>query len=551
MKRIAYKLLFFITAITFFSCQKLDLVPEGEVSDPSFWNKKEDFQLAANDFYFDLQDAMQYTDANSDIGYGAALGGAAQVPIGNGSFLASANSNDWNVPYALIRGTNYLLQKAGESGLGTEIDRYVGDAYFFRAYSYWRLVKNFGGVPKIDKVLTVESGELYIAKSTQAEIINFIIEDLDAAVAKLPLQSQLTSAELGRVTKGAALALKARAALYQGTWAKFHGEGGDADAYLTQAIDAAEALINSGEYELYNGSGALSYKNLHILPGDDSKEVILAKRYYALRQVHNWTRNLWFNAIVPTKAMADMYLATDGLPIEQSPLFQGYGTMTSEFENRDPRMAQTFVVPGTDITYEGGFLTPTYPAFSGSTTGYVIRKFLGETVQATQFQADYDFKEFRYAETLLILAEALFEKNDMISDGDLDRTVNVIRDRANMPALTNSFVSTNNLDMREEIRRERTVELSFEMFRRDDLRRWKTAETVIPQAIRGVKFVGTEYETAYPDVTVGTDIEVDADGFVVVEPAASRQFLPKHYLFPIPLQQVQLSNQTLTQNPGW
>jgi len=105
--------------------------------------------------------------------------------------------------------------------------------------------------------------------------------------------------------------------------------------------------------------------------------------------------------------------------------------------------------------------------------------------------------------------------------------------------------------MLNEIRREKTVELAFEGFRREDLRRWKLAETIMPQVIKGVKFVGTEYQTRYPTLQVGTDIVVDANGFIVAEPASSRSFQPKHYLDPIPLQQVQLSKATLTQNPGW
>ena len=120
-----------------------------------------------------------------------------------------------------------------------------------------------------------------------------------------------------------------------------------------------------------------------------------------------------------------------------------------------------------------------------------------------------------------------------------------------MPALTNSFVTTNGLNMLNEIRRERTVELAFEGFRRDDLRRWKTAETIMPQALKGVKFVGTAYQQRYPDLKVGTDIQVDENGFIVAEPSGARRFLPKHYLDPIPLQQIQLSKGTLTQNPGW
>ncbi|MEJ7683493.1 MAG: RagB/SusD family nutrient uptake outer membrane protein [Segetibacter sp.] len=163
--------------------------------------------------------------------------------------------------------------------------------------------------------------------------------------------------------------------------------------------------------------------------------------------------------------------------------FQGYNTLTSEFQNRDPRMAMTFIVPGSNIFFEGGIMQPTYPGFTGSNathTGYMIRKFLDETIDAATFRGQYDFKEFRYGEVLLILAEALYEQNNSISDQDLNRTINVVRSRVNMPALTNAFVTANGLNMLDEIRRERTVELAFEGFRRDDLRRWKLAETMMP-----------------------------------------------------------------------
>lgn len=548
MIRIINKYKYFLLIMVLAGCKKLDLTPKDQVSDASFWKKPTDFQLAANDFYYGLQEAHNYTENNSDIAFGS-----GPNPVSNGSYLAAANSTVWDNAYKYIRATNYLLQKAGESGLGTAIDRWVGEALFFRAYNYWSLVKSFGGVPKIDKVLEVTSPELYTERSSQAEIINFILADLDNAISKLPEQDQLTGDELGRVTKGAALALKARAALYQGTWAKYHGQG-DASQYLTTAISAAEAVVASTQYSLYTGMGANSYKYLFILQGDDSPEVILARRYYANRITHNWTRELWFNAMVPTKTLADLYLATDGLPITQSSLFQGYNTLISEFQNRDPRMAMTFVVPGSTIFFEGGIMQPTYPGFSGSNatqTGYMLRKFLDETLDAAQFRGQYDFKEFRYAEVLLILAEALYEKNSAISDADLNRTINLTRSRAGMPALTNAHVTTNGLNMLNEIRRERTVELAFEGFRRDDLRRWKLAETVMPQAVRGVKFVGTEYQTRYPDLQVGVDIHVDANGFIVTEPAASRQFQAKHYLTPLPLQQIQLSQGKLTQNPGW
>ena len=120
-------------------------------------------------------------------------------------------------------------------------------------------------------------------------------------------------------------------------------------------------------------------------------------------------------------------------------------------------MEQTFIVPGSEIFFEGGLWTPTYPGFVGNSatrTGYMIRKFLDETLDAAQFIGEYDFKEFRYAEVLLILAEALYEKNGQITDEQLDLTINDLRNRANMPRLTNAFVATNGLNMLEEIRRE-------------------------------------------------------------------------------------------------
>lgn len=542
------KLIYYIAIVVVLaSCEKkLDLTPTDQISDASFWKKPADFQLAANDFYYGLSEALFYNDRESDIAFGS-----GSNSVSNGSYLAEANNEIWDNAYKYIRSTNYLLQKAGESELGTEIDVYVGEAKFFRAYYYFNLLKRFGGVPLIDKVLDVNSPELFSGQASPFEIADFILADLADAATRLPLQSGV--AEMGRATRGAAQALSARVGLFMGTWAKYHG-GGDSQKYIDAAVASAESVIGSGEYEMYNGKGADSYKYLFLLPGDDSREVIFAKRFYLNRITHNWTRELWFNAVVPTKNLADMYLATDGLPIDESPLFEGYSTLTSEFENRDPRMSMTFIVPGSNIFFEGGILQPTFPGFTGTNatrTGYMIRKFLEETINATQFLGEYDYKEFRYAEVLLILAEALYEKDGTISDGDLDRTINVIRARVNMPALTNAFVAGNSLDMLEEIRRERTIELAFEGFRRDDLRRWKTAETVMPMALRGVKFEGTEYEIRYPDLEPGVDIQVDDNGFIIAENNSIRQFESKHYLDPIPLQQIQLSKGNLDQNPGW
>jgi hypothetical protein len=140
-----------------------------------------------------------------------------------------------------------------------------------------------------------------------------------------------------------------------------------------------------------------------------------------------------------------------------------------------------------------------------------------------------------------------------------------LRDRVDMPHLTNGFVSANGLDMLEEIRRERAVELMCEGFRYDDLRRWKTAEVEMSQDLKGIQWTNSPISTPDPGfevyneqldevVTVGAHItkafDVDEEGFSIMEAASRRKFEQKHYLWPIPLRQIAL-NPALEQNPGW
>lgn len=166
---------------------------------------------------------------------------------------------------------------------------------------------------------------------------------------------------------------------------------------------------------------------------------------------------------------------------------------------------------------------------------------------------DYDRHLIRYAEVLLIYAEAVYEKSEAISDNDLDLSINKLRDRVNMPHLTNAFVITNGLNMRNEIRRERTVELALEGFRYDDIRRWKTAESELPQDVKGIKITGTDWATKSPYNDPSYLTKVDANGFLIAE--TGRKFDPaKDYLQPLPTKEVAFYNangKVLEQNQGW
>ncbi len=557
MKNIIVKILTIV--ILFAGCTKdLDLEPQDTITDAAFWKTPDDFKLAANNLYPCLAE-LNFSDTESDIAFNV------NNTISNGTYQTSETSDEWNNAYIYIRRSNNLIEKANASSIYDSIRKYEAEALFFRAYNYWRLLRLFGGVPKITKVLDLDSPELYQPKASRGEIADLIISDLTLAAANLPIRSELEPSDVGRITKSSADALRARVALFEGTWIKFR-DGENANKYLDIAIEAANTVIISGQHLLYTGKGANSYRYLFIEEGDDSEETIFDRRYQ--KDIAGQVQPALIQRIgyLPNKKMADMYLCNDGLPISESPQFQGYDTQVSEYQNRDPRMTMTMMLPGSTTlqpSYASGVQSwPFYPQRNPN-TGYMLYKYMSENVfansQGESPNFSFDNHIIRYAEVLLIFAEAKFEKDGVISDGDLNSSLNLVRQRVGMVNLTNAFVSSNNLDMREEIRRERTVELAFENFRYDDLRRWKTAETEMPMAIKGIKVKGSNWtdpiviqgSNRNPYAAASWQENTDADGFIIAESANGRYFDPsKHYLRPLPTKEI-LLNPNLVQNPGW
>lgn len=549
--------LFIITILLFTGCAKdLDLSPQDTITDDAFWKTAAEFKLAANNLYPCL-DGLGFNDTESDIAFNV------NNVVSNGTYQTSETSWVWNDAYVYIRRSNNILEKIEKSTIQDQIEATKGEALFFRAYNYWRLYRLYGGVPKIISVPDLDSPELFASRANQNEIAELMISDLESAAALLPTRSELASADIGRITKGAADALRARVALFEGSWQKYHG-GDNASKYFDIAVAASQAVMSSGQYALYSGKGAESYRYLFIEEGDDSPECILDRRYQKDIQGQVYPALIQRIGYLPTKKLADMYLCTDGLPVASSAVFSGYTTKVSEYENRDPRMTMTMMVPGQlskQPSYASGVESwPFYPQRNPN-TGYMLYKFMSENDFANSMgespNFSFDNHLIRYAEVLLIFAEARFEKDGSISDGDLDLSINVLRNRVGMPALTNAFAGANGLDMKTEIRRERTVELAFEGFRYDDLRRWKTAETELPQDIKGIRLSQTGWlnpiiingSNRNPYATEGWT--TDANGFIVAESGAGRYFDPqKHYLQPIPTKEI-LLNPNLQQNPGW
>ena len=211
-------------------------------------------------------------------------------------------------------------------------------------------------------------------------------------------------------------------------------------------------------------------------------------------------------------------------------------------------MNATILIPTVDIFYDGMPYTPTF-SNSMSQTGYVWKK-TAVKEDAVAMESDLDAIIIRYAETLLNYAEACYELEDKISDDDLNISINVLRERVGMPHLTNAFVQGDNsasvkLNMREEIRRERLVELANEGFRYDDLLRWGIAQDVLPQPLVGIPDLRKYYTKVNANVWKNVK-----NGFLEVQPTTTRTFEDKHYLWPIPLVQIAL-NENLEQNPDW
>lgn len=551
MKKIKKAYLYILTA-TFLvaGCKKLDRIPESDLSDANFWNTESDLINACNRLYQELD--ADWIDNRADDAVNQTVN-----TVSSGNRSIPNTSGDWNDRYDEIFTANNIITKAPRAKVTDAIrNRYIGEAKFFRAYAYFKLLKTYGDVPLVLELLDLTSPGLYMGRTPRAEVIQAIYDDLDFAAQWLPARAALPAAQYGRVTKSAAWALKARAALYEGTRGKFHNTPNvDWQNHLNIAIAAAQQVMGQG-HTLYS-----NYQNLFTLTGEGptNTENILVK-IFGVNSTnvivgHNNSRDLENGRMAPTRNLLRQYLYSDGLPAynanntpstTQSSFFVAEGSEPSYntiLDNRDPRMAMSYFRAG-DVAYQG----PWVPKTSlGSRTAFAPKKGFSTVDQALN-AATTDKILIRYAEVLLIYAEAKYELSETISDADLNISINLLRTRVGFaPKLSNAFVTTNNLSMRDEIRRERTVELALEGFRYDDLIRWKLAEVLLPQDLLGAKFIAAEWVG-----TNGNSLNLNANQVLVTEPANTRNFRPdRDYLYPVPIHEITTSGGTVTQNPNW
>lgn len=404
--------------------------------------------------------------------------------------------------------------------------RMIGEAYFLRAYYYMELFKRYGGVPLVDRVLSVAE-ELNLTRNTASETAAFIAADCDRAAENLP--PTYSSIDLGRATRGAALMLKARAYLFNASL--LHNPQQDA-AKWQQAANAAKAVIDLNQYAVDADYGGLFHKRV-------ARNIIFQSNLNMTTWVHfNFIPSLGGQARVqPLQNLVDAYeMQASGLPIEEDPTYDGINT---PYIGRDPRFYLSIIYDGSNFkgktvkTYlgaTGGDDTQRWGGDRRTQTGYYLRKTLDESGSITPnfVVGDHFWVFMRYEETLLMYAEAM---NEYLSapDESVYTAVNAVRERIGMPALPAGLTKE---QMRKRVRNERRVELAFEGHRFWDIRRWRIGMETMTLA-RGVIIDGS----VSPHKHWNNDIE-------------ARVYRPAFDLFPIPQSELNKSS-ALVQNEGY
>lgn len=577
MKKIFYIIILALgVGIVFSSCKKdfLDLSPKDQISDPEFWKSTQDMELYVNGLYSVLPGWLTSGSGGNpllDAGTDMAIAVGLWLPTKNrldGAINIPASGGGWT--WTNVRNVNYFLENASRVPDGGLKDHYIGEAYFFRAWNYFTLLKSFGDLPIITKTLSADSkDELYGSRSSRTDVVNFIISDLDLAISKLKKKNEVPAQ---RISRDIASLFLSRVALYEGTWEKYHQNDAfkgktNGDAFLNKAAQAAKAVIDGGIYSLVTGNPNQVYYELFNQINLSSNPEILLWRSYSTAQGDAFTNQLWNwpHGSGYTQEMVRMYLCTDGKPIALSPLYQGENDIRDIIKNRDPRFVQSVMNPGDPILINLRNDTTKYtlPILGGAQndpTGYESQKFRRPQLDPAtgQQSGELAYIIFRYAEALLNYAEAKAELGQL-TQGDVDITINKLRSRVGMPNMVLASIQTDPnwpdygytvSPALYEVRREREVELLTEGFRLDDLMRWSAHKLFVGKRPKGAYYTA-ELKAAYPNLVVDANNFLDPYKTALTGANGGWGFNPaKHYLLPIPTNELTL-NPALRQNPGY
>jgi hypothetical protein len=557
------KILYIITCIACIpACTKLDLNPLSEPSTATFYSNQTELELAVNDLYrldFWGNDNEQFTDNYWHRGQ-----------LGNAVTFGTMNSEDatvqayWTLCYkAIARVNTYLanMDRAAASTPPAVMTRLEAEMRLIRAYQFSRLITHFGDVPFLLEPISLE--ESYdIARTNKDEILAFIFSELDFAAANLP---QTYGTGVKRLTKGAALAIKARTALYMGK----NEVARDASLAVMQLTGAGAYALHADYSQLFLKPGELSAELIISIPRDEAQKVFSTGTPVQDQTARNAGG---FGAQIPTREMMDAYECRDGLPIDESPLYNPL----DPFRNRDPRLLASIVEFNTQwLGYSYQPHPDTLTVFSSkenrrvsnrdsrtvatfaSYTGFLWKKGVDQS-WVDKVSEDNDAVIIRYAEILLTYAEAKTELGQV--DATVLNAINLVRARGygvavGQTTLYPAVTSTVAAELKKIVRRERRVEFAKEGLRYMDLIRWKLAEKALTKPVIGLPDPAAQNRSKWPFPGI-TPIDDDgiADYSVFgndVKVVAQRSFdKSRQYLWPIPALERRV-NPNLTQNPNY
>ncbi len=568
--------------------------PIDKMSADTYFKNELELELYSNGLiqsYLPTADGLGYSDSYTDLFCSKTSSDYFRPGIWNADKQTGWEVGSWRN----IRRANIMLEgmERARGNISEEIfNHYQGVARLWRAYFYVAKVQNFGNVPWIDHALDVEDEALYKAQDDREYVMSKVLEDLNFACENLSTDTKFN----GVINRWVALAFKSRVCLYEGTFRKYHkvnpstnvawnNQYGTANDFLTECVNASQALMDSGKFSLHSNYYDL-FHNTNIA---SSPEVIWWSDYDGgeLSRFHEltWVVNssTYDQQVSPTKLMVNHYLNLDGTPITHD----GKVAITEEFVGRDTRLEACVHHPGYEYTKTNGeqLLKQTNTTYTYNF--YQNVKFSQEREENySKAKNDNDYPILRYGEVLLNYAEAKAELgNGNLSKADWDATIGALRTRAGVANIypdgswdcgwLKAYYG-NLSNILTEIRRERTVELLAEGLRDDDLYRWKLGKLIVDRQtnnqgwqgiwvpkdlVGGMEYNGGKYTFTNTKPEAGFGYNVSGStanqnhsfsegdhGFLIYN--YKLEWNDKMYVRPIPQTALNV-NKNLVQNYGW
>lgn len=544
-----------LAVCTMVSCKKdfLERPPQDQLSQSTFWKTEKDAYSALNAIYGASLDNLEtaiYNDGATDNAHAQYPweSNATSISLGD---VTSATNAGWG--YSAIQRANYFLENVDKVTMDAALkDRFKAEARFLRAMRYADLMNKFGNVPLVTKTITTDESLLSV-RAPKTDILKFVTDELAAVAAVLPDNyAGGKNVEKGRVTKGAALALKARVHLYNEQW-QAATDAAQAvmalnyDLFTTTSETAIDLADNYAQWVTFADAteekkfrlGLRSYEQLFWQANEGNKEVILDRQHIPEKDTKYSNTYLLsddlggWSSVTPTQSFIDNYLdfktGEPIIPITAAVRAQRYANRATdpsfydEYKNRDPRFYATVLfdkAPWNRIGNGNGYKFIWVKGGNNcSKTGYNFRKNVDPPSVIANVDNYANQIIIRFAEVLLTYAEA---KNELSGpDATIYASINRIRNRAGMPDL-NAAVYNDKTKLRDAIRRERRAELALEGQRYMDIRRWKIASTVM---------------TSIYDLTNGL--------------AQTRAWDDKLYLMPVPQSEIDKNQALKPNNPGY